>query len=235
MEALPGDSLLVGLTYVGPDQAVVNRRQFMGQVLAPAAEAAPGVYVRLPQGEVVTLPADGAAVLPAPRGQYRCLDSGETFTDPDLLASWRVTLDGGAPAQWEANYAPLIRSIVPEEWELTYRHDAAHLRRFLDRHAADYVGKRVRVALQVYITVDEEEGAAASERFAGEEQRAGRIARANYGEGVVVALDNGKEFRLPPDLSLLQPAPRGLAAGESFDQPDFITRWTVLRNEDEEA
>src|SRR5688572_2954555 len=89
MEALPGRSLLVGLTYVGPDQSVQSRRQFLGEVLAAAPGAPPGLYVRAPDGEVVTLPPDSAAVLPAPRGQYRCLVSGETLTDPDLLASWR--------------------------------------------------------------------------------------------------------------------------------------------------
>ena len=228
MEALPGHRLLVGLTYVGADAAVRERRQFLGEVLPKAPEAPPGVYVRAPAGEVVALPAEAAAMLPAPRGAYRCLHTGETFTDPDLLTSWRITLADGADPRWEANYAPLVRSTVPDEWELAYRHDAAHLRRFVDSHAAAYVGKRVLVALQVY------QEAEAGDRFLGEELRAGRIARVSYGEGVVLVLDNGKEFRLPPDLALLQPAPPGDSVlGQA--QPDFVTRWTVLRNaEDDE-
>jgi hypothetical protein len=231
MEALPGHSLLVGLTYVGTDLAVLNRRQFLGEVVAPAEGAAPGLYVRSPGGELVSLPPDTAAVLPAPRGQYRCLVSGETLSDPDLLTSWRITVDNGA-ARWEANYAPHVRSIVPDEWEFTYRHDAAHLRRFLDKHAKDYLGKRVRVALQLYM--EDEDGAAS--RFLGEEERAGRIARASYGEGVIVALDSGKEFRLPPDLSLLQPASPGENSPAAQPGFDLITRWTVLRSpEDDEA
>lgn len=223
MVALPGHRLLVGLTYVGPDAAVRRRHQFLGEVAAPTPGAAPGLYVRAPGGGLLALPADPAAVLPAPRGQYRCIDTGEIFADPDLLTSWRITLQDGAEPRWDPNPAPLIRSIVPDDWELTYRHDAAHLRRFLDGHAADYLGRRVEVALQVY---QEDDGGA---HFLGEEIRAGRLVRASYGEGVVLLLDNGKEFRLPPDLALLQPAPP--AGGEATGQsPDLVTRWTVFRN-----
>lgn len=230
MNALPGQRLLVGLTYVGPGAAVRQRRQFMGEVVAPAPEAPPGLYVRAPEGEVLALPADTAAILPAPRGDYRCIDTGEVFVEPDWLTSWRITLLDDAAPRWDANPAPLFRSIVPDDWELRYRHDAAHLRRFLDDHAAAYMGKRVQVRLQIYQEADD--GA----RFVGEETRTGHIVRASYGEGVVLVLDNGKEFRLPPDLALLQPAP---AAGTepAAGWPDLVTGWTVLRNpeDDEEA
>src|SRR5688572_29715617 len=123
MQALAGHSLLVGLTYVGPDAAVRERRQFLGEVLPPPADAAPGVYVRSPEGEPVALPADGAAILPAPRGEYRCLVTGETIIDPDLVSSWRILVDNGAPPRWQANYAPHIQPPSPDEWDFTYRHD----------------------------------------------------------------------------------------------------------------
>jgi hypothetical protein len=186
------------------------------------------VHVRAPDGAVVVLP-DAAAVLPAPRGAYRCLDSGETYTDPDLLSSWRISQGGGALPRWEPNFAPLIRSLVPDEWELTYRHDAAHLRRFLEVHAKDYLGKRVLVALAVY----QEAAGGRAERFLGEETRTGRLARASLGEGAVLVLDNGKEFRLPPDLALLQPAPPSDPA-LGPDRPDLITRWTVFRTPEDD-
>ncbi len=66
-------------------------------------------------------------------------------------------------------------------------------------------------------------------RYLGEELRAGRIVRASYGECVVLALDSGKEFRLPPDLALLQPAPPSDQAAFG-PAPDLVTRWTVFRN-----
>ena len=223
MEDLAGRSLLVGLTYVGPDDAVRERRQFLGEVVQ-TPDGAPGVYVRSPEGEAVALPADGAAFLPAPRGAYRCLVSGETITDPDLVSSWRIVVHNGAPPRWQANYAPHVQAPSPDEWDFTYRHDPTYLRRFLDKQGGAYVGKRVRVVLQVY--VEDEDGA--SDRFAGEEERVGRVARASYAEGVVVALDNGKEFRLPPDLSLLQPVPAG------DDAPVLMTRWTVVRSAEED-
>ena len=227
MEALPGQRLLVGLTYVGPQAVVLRRRQFLGEVVAPDPQSPLCVHVRAPQGDVLVLPPDPVALLLAPRGHYRCLDTGEVFVDPDCLTSWRVTEAEGGTAQWEPNYAPLVRSIVPDDWELNYRHDAAHLRRQVEAHAAAYLGRRLEVALQVYEEDD------AGSRFLGEETRAGRIVRVSYGEGVVLALDNGKEFRLPPDLALLQPAPR--AAPRSAD-PGFVTRWTVFRSaEDDEG
>jgi hypothetical protein len=222
MQPLPGNSLLVGLTYVDADGAVRSRRQFLGQVL-PAEPGAGGVRVRAPDGEVIALP-DAAAVLPAPRGRYRSLDSGETFADPDFLTSWRIRPAEGVP--WEAGYAPLVGGSAWDEWDFTYRYDPAHLRRLVDGYAGDYLGKRVRAALQVYQTA-----ADGAERFLGEEERAGRLVRVSVLEGAVLVLDNGKEFRLPPDLALLQPAPPG-AAGH--DRPDLLTRWTVYRNAEDE-
>lgn len=221
MDVLPGQRLLVGLTYVGPDAAVRERRQFLGEVLPPDP-AAPGVPARTPSGEIVNLPAEPAAYLPAPRGDYRCLATGELFTDPDLLTSWCITLADGAEPHWEANLAPLVRSSLPDEWDFTYRHDVHHLRRFIDRHAAAYLGRSVLVFLQVY------HDGPSGDHFVGEELHAGRLARASYAEGAILILDNGKEFRLPPDLALFQPAPASLAPA------DYITRWTVLRPPDED-
>jgi hypothetical protein len=224
MDMLPGCRLLVTLTYVGPNGDVRERRQFLGEVLSPAPDGPPGLYVRSPAGEVVALPVDTAAVLPAPRGQYRCLVSGETVTDPDLLTSWRIAVDEAGAEQWQANYAPHARPSLPDEWEFTYRHDAAHLRRFVESHASRYLGKRLRVSLALY------EEAGSAERFLGEEQRLGRIVRASFGEGVIIVLENGKEFRLPPDLSLLQPAPPADQA-----HADLVARWTVIRAAESEA
>lgn len=227
MVALPGHSLLVGLTFMDLDASVRERRQFLGEVLEAPPGGPPGLYVRAPEGAAVAVPADAAAVLPAPRGVYRCLVTGETFTDPDLITSWRVIEPPGAAARWQANYAPLVRPPVPDEWDFTYRHDPAHLRHFLDTRGGDYAGRRVRVLLRVYV----EAADGAGSHFVGEEERAGRIARASYAEGVVVTLESGKEFRLPPDLSLLQPLPSGDAAGQPAE---LITRWTVVRSAEED-
>jgi hypothetical protein len=221
MQPVPGSNLLIGLTYVDADGVVQRRRQFLGQVVA-AEPGGAGIAVRAPDGEVITLP-DAAAVLPAPRGRYRSLDSGETFADPDFITSWRIRQAGGGA--WEPNYAPLVGASGPDEWDFAYRYDPAHLRRMVDGHAGDYLGKRVRVALQVYQTAD------GTERFLGEEERAGRLVRVSLPEGAVLVLDNGKEFRLPPDLALLQPAPPG---DPGDDRPDLITRWTVYRNADDD-
>ena len=85
------------------------------------------------------------------------------------------------------------------------------------------------VGLSYYKVVDDEE------KFVEQKQIHGRILRVSYGEGVVIELDDGSEYKLPPDLSLLQPASPGeyteTSTGKLIVDPDLVTKWTLLQGE----
>ncbi len=161
---------------------------------------------RLNPNRVLTEPyLAAAAEVDLLRGTYRCLISGDIVVDPDLITSWRITLpaEPGGAARWEPNYAPHFQSGVPEEWEFDYRHDPDFLKRLLAERGQAVVGQPLLAQLRRYEERDDET------QYVGQEQLYGRIVRVSYAEGIVVQLADGHEYRLPPDLSLLQPAPPG--------------------------
>ncbi len=225
MQAQTGNSLLVGLNYYDQSGRLVERRQFLGTVTQ--ADPVAGTQVRLPQGDLLTLPPMPGAILVSPRGTYRCLISGDIVVDPDLITSWRITVpaEPGGAARWEPNYAPHFQSGMPEEWEFDYRHDPDFLKRLLAERGQAVVGQPLLVQLRRYEEREDET------QYVGQEQLYGRIVRVSYAEGIVVQLGDGREYRLPPDLSLLQPAPPGerppADAGQPDGVPHLLTMWTV--------
>jgi hypothetical protein len=97
----------------------------------------------------------------------------------------------------------------------------------IDTESRNYLGKRVLVGLTYYV----DEGSV--EEFVEQKQIHGEIIRISFDEGIVIALDNGEEYILPPDLPMLEPAPAGeynlRSIGETVVDPDFITTWIVSR------
>jgi hypothetical protein len=85
-----------------------------------------------------------------------------------------------------------------------------------------YIGKHLLVG----ITYLDHEG-----KLLEQNQFHGEIVRINENEGIVIRLhDSDEEFKLPPSVKSLQPAPPGeyrlRATGEVVVNPDFITTWT---------
>ena len=90
--------------------------------------------------------------------------------------------------------------------------------------AEKLTGKMVLVGLVFY----DENGSVLKQ-----EQRHGRISDVGQ-SGIALALTSGDRFVLPPDASLLQPAPQGSfreqSSGEVVEAPDFIANWFLIRN-----
>ena len=87
----------------------------------------------------------------------------------------------------------------------------------------DYIGKHLLIGF----TYLEHDGTLIEQK-----QFHGVIVRINESEGIVIKLrDSELEFKLPPDLNSLQPAPKGeyrlRATGEVVTDPDFLTTWTL--------
>jgi hypothetical protein len=87
--------------------------------------------------------------------------------------------------------------------------------------AKDYVGKTILLCVSY---VDHEE------KQTGQMQWYGVISEVSNAKGIVVALQNDKNYcALPPDFSVLRPAKPGeyrlRVTGEVITDPDFITTW----------
>jgi hypothetical protein len=63
------------------------------------------------------------------------------------------------------------------------------------------------------------------------EQKHGEIVRVNRREGIVIRMDNGEEYALPPEMAALQPATPGAyrlkSNGDEIHDPDYISTWTI--------
>ena len=61
----------------------------------------------------------------------------------------------------------------------------------------------------------------------------GRIVRIDATEGIVLALPNGEEYKLPPDLDALRSAEPGeyelSETGEVVVDPDYTSIWRISR------
>jgi hypothetical protein len=89
---LIGKHVLVGLTYENPDGSEGERQQFHGTVVS--ASAAAGIRLALngeSEGQQYTLPPDLRAFSLASPGKYRLRATGEIVSNPDYLASWRLS------------------------------------------------------------------------------------------------------------------------------------------------
>ena len=86
---LIGKRVLVGITDLAPDGAVIGQRQFHGHAIR--ADRRMGIALRLVgarAGEEMVLPPDTRAFRPAAPGEYRIRGTGEVVTDPDYLTIW---------------------------------------------------------------------------------------------------------------------------------------------------
>jgi hypothetical protein len=88
-ERLVGRHLLVGITVVDSGRDVVEQRQFHGRI--EIADPSRGIAVRRQDTATLEwLPPDLRAFRAAPPGDYTLRCSGETVTDPDVMATWTV-------------------------------------------------------------------------------------------------------------------------------------------------
>ncbi|CAN5688108.1 hypothetical protein BH24ACI3_BH24ACI3_06000 [soil metagenome] len=64
-------------------------------------------------------------------------------------------------------------------------------------------------------------------------QLAGNVIRISETGGIVLQLDSGEEYTLPPDLTSLQTAPKGeyrlRSTGKIIVDPDYLTSWTITK------
>jgi hypothetical protein len=74
-------------------------------------------------------------------------------------------------------------------------------------------------------------------KFIEQKQMHGRIIRVDEKEGLAIELEGhneGKTFRLPPDITSLRPAEPGKyfenSTGEVVINPDFIAAWEITRS-----
>jgi hypothetical protein len=93
-EEIIGKRVLVGLTYLDNEGAVIEQRQRHGVVVRADDE---GVHVRAAESdEEFTLPPDLESFEEAEEGEYRLRQTGEVVINPDLLAVWTITPDSGS-------------------------------------------------------------------------------------------------------------------------------------------
>ena len=86
---LIGKHLLVGVTVLGPNDEVVEQREYHGWI--ELAEEGRGIAIR--RNDTATLewlPPDLEALQPAAPGTYTLRSSGEVVIDPDLVTTWTV-------------------------------------------------------------------------------------------------------------------------------------------------
>ena len=88
---------------------------------------------------------------------------------------------------------------------------------------SDLIGKTILIGL-TYYTADNE--------FIEQKQHCGKVIESNETQ-ILVELNNGETFWLPPDLSSTKIAPPGEyrlhSTGEIVVDPDYLTTWNVNR------
>jgi hypothetical protein len=86
-----GKTIVVGLTYLSVDGAVIEQRQLFGKVVS--VDARKGILIAIGgarSGEQFNLPPDTRAIDVAAPGEYRLRASGEVVTDPDYTAQFSI-------------------------------------------------------------------------------------------------------------------------------------------------
>lgn len=91
---------------------------------------------------------------------------------------------------------------------------------------SDLIGKTILIGLTYYTANDE---------FIEQKQYWGRVVESNENR-ILVKLNDGEIFVLPPDLSSTQVAAPGeyrlRSTGEIVVNPDFLTTWNINRPEE---
>ena len=91
---------------------------------------------------------------------------------------------------------------------------------------SDLIGKTILIGLTYYTANDE---------FIEQKQYWGRVVESNENR-ILVKLNDGEIFVLPPDLSSTQVAAPGeyrlRSTGEIVVNPDYLTTWNINRSEE---
>lgn len=222
LQACIGKQAIVGLYQFYRDEPV-RRDQDFGEIIG----IEDGFMALLVQGAKTYCPIQYDALMIAPQGQYTLQATGQVVTNPDFLVSWRLDLaDELEQSQWTINSAPHFASIVGKEWDFEYTYDPAYLKQLIESRGRDFIGKTIIIGLSEYETSDSRE-----RKLVKQSQLYGEIIRVNPSDGVIVKLKDGSEYRLPPDISMLQAAPPDTytlqSTGEMIDNPDLMTLWTL--------
>jgi len=88
---LPGKLLLVGLTYLDADGALIDKQQFFGRVMTATPRA--GILLLLEGrrgGERYALPPDTRSFRRAKPGEYRLQATGEVVINPDYTVTFSI-------------------------------------------------------------------------------------------------------------------------------------------------
>jgi hypothetical protein len=225
LQKLVGKNCIVGIHQFYKDDLVRHSQDF-GQF----ACIEDGMMILQTESGKSRFPIQYEAFIPAPRGQYVLKSNGSTISNPDFLVSWRLDLDDNLElSQWTINTAPLFASIVGEEFDFEYVYDKRFIKEIIKSRSGDYIDKTVIAGITEFVT--DENG---TRKIAKKYQIFGDIVRVSISEGIVLKLKNqkiGEEFILPPDLTMLQPAPPGnykfRSSKENIINPDYMTIWEV--------
>ncbi len=220
-----GKTILTGLTWQSQQGLVLDQRQFYG-IITGVIEAEHIMEVDLANGEFYKLPYYPETVMQPPHGIYKCRSTGQEVVNPDLLMSWRVTqAEGGEQRGWQPNFLLFSEPVQPPEWEFTRHHDPEYIRQDIQQRGPQYLGKHLLVGIQYYQVEGDRK------KVVQQEQLHGEIVQANPVDGLVIRQPNGEEFKMPPDLTMLEPAPKAefrlRLTGEVVVNPDYVVAWAV--------
>lgn len=228
LQDLVGKTMLIGLTYYNQQEEIIEQKQLFG-VISSANETT-GVFAEVGEDKPRLIPPDPFAIFYAPRGIYTCLATEEEVTNPDFITSWRVIMPTSPeePIDMYFNYTPLFNYIVPKEWKLHYEFDAPYCKQLLETNMHRFIDKDLLIGL-THFEVDGNDV-----KFIEQTQLYGTINRISYTDGIVVTLENGQEYVVPPDLTMLQSAAPGeyrlRSNGKIIEDPAFITMYSIYKN-----
>jgi len=219
--AFIGKKAIVGL-YQFYEGEPIKRSQDFGEIIG----FEDGLMILQTRENRKAFPVQYKAFVPAPRGKYVLKATEEEIVNPDFLVSWRLDLaDNLEDSQWEASTAPHFASIVGKEWDFEYSYDKEYLRELINSRGEDFIGKMIMVGLREYESLDDE-----ARTLVKQSQIYGEVIRVSLSEGIIIKLKDGSEYKLPPDISMLQSAPSGeytlQSTGEVIIDPDLMTMWT---------
>ena len=222
---LIGKKILVGISQFS-NYELDKLEQFYGEILGFEIGQ---VVIKLADGQKVNFPIMFDAVVIAPPGKYILRSNDLEIQNPDLLLSWRVDKDKNPENSiWMANTAPHFHSVVPKEWDFHFEFNREYLQELMEVKGELLIGKSVLIGLTKYKEKNNKT------HFVEQVQLYGVIKEANYPSGIIVEEPDGSTHKLPPDITMLQKAPKGeyklRSTGESIHDPDFIAKWVVTKH-----
>jgi hypothetical protein len=226
-----GKTILAGLTWRDTHGHATDQKQIYG-VITRINEDEHFMEVDHASGEYWALPYYPETIMQQPpRGKYVCRSSRQVVVNPDFLMSWRILqTEGGEQRGWQPNYLLFSEPVEPREWEFTPDRDMEFLQSDIFQRGGQYIGKHLLIGIQ-HIEVGQE---AHDGKLIQQEQRHGEIVRANPADGIIIKQANGEEYKMPPDLTLLEPAPNGeyrlRSTGEVVVNPDYIANWAIYHD-----